>query len=208
MLTEAQYNRLHEIVFAQAQTGEATYPGYRPEVIEAPNGDGQKDASKRYAHVAMKYLRQWVAPWYRYRELYDVLCEGHSLAMRVARELDVPELMLPSIEHSCLRILEYPPGAGSAPHTDFDLFTLALYRDRPEGFKRHHFTFTRAEHEYQIGEIGQIAGLGPALRHEVLPLDVPQHAIVYFAIPDHAAELPDGQTVGQWLAERVARSRY
>lgn len=33
-------------------------------------------------------------------------------------------------------------------------------------------------------------------------------SIVFFAIPDHAAVLPSGETVGEWLEERLARSRY
>jgi hypothetical protein len=46
--------------------------------------------------------------------------------------LGVPREFMPSYEHSALRVLEYPPGAGSAPHTDVGLLTLNLYRDQPE----------------------------------------------------------------------------
>ena len=203
-MNQEQYNRLHEIVFSSGN-----YPGCKPEVKESPNGNGVIDSEKRYAHVAMKYLREWHStPFYRWRELYDALFECHALAVRVAEELNVPRHLLPSVEYSCLRILEYPAGAGSAPHTDFDLFTLALYRDDPEPFQS--LSGRRLEvdgQETHMGEIGQLAGLDGALLHAVTPSSQTHRAAVYFAIPDHAAPLGDS-TVGAWLAERVARSRY
>src|SRR5688572_21405099 len=109
MFDQDRYNRLHEICF-----NSGNYPGYKPQVIESPNGDGVQDTGKRYAHVAMKYLHSWCAtPFARYRELFDALFDAHSLAIQVARELEVPEALWPSVEHSALRILEYPPGAGT-----------------------------------------------------------------------------------------------
>ncbi len=58
-----------------------------------------------------------------------------------------------------------------------------------------------------LGEIGTKIGLGAATPHKVLPGDVRQRSIVYFAIPDRDQVFSDGQTVDEWLKERVARSR-
>jgi hypothetical protein len=206
-MNQETYNRLHEIVF-----NSGNYPGYRPEVVESPNGNGVIDTQKRYAHIAMKYLREWHStPFYRWRELYDALFECHSLAVKVAEELNVPRHLFPSVEHSCLRVLEYPAGAGSASHTDSDLFTLALYRSDWMPFERHSGErfepWDCAGFDVYMGEIGQLVGLGPALKHSVTALAEPQHSLVYFAIPDHNAPLAN-TTVGEWIAERMARSRY
>ncbi len=71
-----------------------------------------------------------------------------------------------------------------------------------------------------IGELGELVGLGPATPHRVPARPYAQKSVVYFAMPDHAARLPRAyepmqdrpepptQTVGEWLRERVARSRY
>lgn len=207
-MNQESYDRLHEIVF-----NSGNYPGYRPEVVESPNGDGVKDAQKRYAHVAMKYLRAWHStPFYRWRELYDALFECHSLAVKVAEQLNAPRHLFPSVDHSCLRVLEYPAGAGSAPHTDFDLFTLALWREPWYGLEcsssgSRFEPWDCAGFDVHMGEIGQLAGLGKVLMHSVMPAPFVQHSIVYFAIPDHNAPLAN-TTVGEWIAERVARSRY
>jgi hypothetical protein len=58
-----------------------------------------------------------------------------------------------------------------------------------------------------LGEMAEVAGIGKATRHEVAPCDHPQHAIVYFAIPDHHEYLKPGVRVGSWLEERMSRSR-
>jgi len=126
-LTPVGYRILNAIVFT------TDYPGYRPNVRELPNGDGKVDDGKRYAHVATKYITDE----YRKRHpgatlhLEKTLDDAHWLAMRVATALHVPKHLMPSREHSALRVLEYPAGAGSHEHTDFDLFTLSLYRDQP-----------------------------------------------------------------------------
>lgn len=253
MFTADDYQTLHSIVFATDADGRPRYPGYRPEVVELPNGDGRADREKRYAHVAEKYLGnpRDNATLYSYMQL------AHAEAIRVARALNVPDAFMPDIRYSALRVLEYPPGATSARHTDFDMFTLLCYRDRPKGLVRQppwRGTYTSFDCRHldaiapglHIGELGEIVGLGPATPHEVVavqdsdcdedgprgaPYDRAQHSIVYFAIPDHAAVLPVERvsqiqaddvdsliakidrddwsqvTVGQWLAERMARSR-
>lgn len=244
LFSAADYQTLAQIVFALEADGRPRYPGYRPEVVELPNGDGRADRAKRYAHIATKYLTQ-AGPADAVR-LNPYLLRAHAEAERVARALGVPEAFMPDIRFSALRVLEYPPGATSARHTDFDLFTLLCYRDRPEWLVRHRTPGEIPLHldaldcvspGLHLGELGEIVGLGPATPHEVVPVyDAPwksaptwpaprmrQHSIVYFALPSHDARFPGpqdssvwtnlpygalaGQTVGQWLSERMARSR-
>lgn len=195
LFNQEDYEILHSLVFRPG------YPGYKPEVIELPNGDGKADTQKRYAHVSAKHLTNHdYGDFARRRYLQRAWTE----AIRVAHDLGVPEIYMPSFEHGALRVLEYPAGAGSAEHTDFDLFTLNLYRNTPnEGLGE-----LGAVH---LGEIGEIVGLGKATPHHVLPSVRVQHSIVYFAIPDHKAPLPTfggpDMSVGTWIADRIARSR-
>lgn len=209
------YDELHSIVFAGG------YPGYRPEVLELPNGDKRVDAEKRYAHIAEKYLSAY-GKWSPGYEVLDAaLDKAHALAMKVAHALNVPDAFLPVREFGALRVLEYPAGAHSHPHTDFDLFTLMMYRDQPACFVSQDvppgygfnptgealFQARKLNAQLHLGELAEQIGLGQATPHLVVPSDKPQHSIVYFAIPDHLAVLPSGLTVGEWLAERMARSR-
>jgi len=201
------YRMLHGIVF------QSDYPGYRPSVRELPNGDGYVDDGKQYAHVAAKYLTPtYCAKWpLRARYLDGVLDEAHSLATRVAQALRVPARLMPSRQYSALRVLEYPAGAGSHEHTDFDLFTLMLYRDQPSKFLSDWHEMPESVRalnaQCHLGEIAEMAGIGRATKHRVSPSDRPQHSIVYFAIPNHDAPVPGTQTIGQWLDERMTRSR-
>lgn len=240
------------------------YPGYKPAVREAPNGDTKVcpacrgechcvdmgatmaclthagcpchdnckscrgtgrvpnvDASKRYLHIADKYNPP---AWAR---VYQDVAYAH--AARVAEALKVPREFFPVPSAGALRILEYPVGAGSAEHCDFDLFTVLCWRETPEDleltrnrFEPGHAEKMRAATELNpglhIGELGELVGLGPATPHRVPARPYVQRSIVYFALPDHAAILPgtwihdDGsrkpQTVGEWLDERMKRSRY
>lgn len=208
------YDQLSRIVFRD------DYPGYRPTMREAPNGDGKVDQDKRFAHVADKYLDAFKAPIADIAVLEYALFEAHQLAVQVALRLGVPADFMPDSAYGALRVLDYPPGATSALHTDFDLFTVMIYRDTPEcfvahpevGFGRSGFT-SRLRHARQLnpqlhlGEIGELVGLGPATPHEVIASPKRQRSVVYFAIPNHAAQLPSGQTVGAWIDERIARSR-
>ncbi|MDB5716224.1 MAG: hypothetical protein JWO15_3621 [Sphingomonadales bacterium] len=212
------YNALHEIVFS------SNYPGYRPTVKEIPNGDGKVDADKRFAHIAEKYLKDYGDEGAK-KVLNAVLDEAHSLALKISRKLAVPEQFLPVRSYSNMRVLEYPVGAVSNLHTDFDLFTIMFYRDQPDCFvtQEKGLWNTDKDHTMQawcnldnarelnpqlhLGEMAEIIGLGPATPHEVVASKTPQHSIVYFAIPDHKAVLPNGMTVGDWLVERMSRSR-
>ncbi len=207
------YARLHALVFR------GDYPGYKPTVTEIPNGDGKADAEKRYAHVALKYLPGWGTGPER-DLLLSALYWAHLNAESVYDALGGPPEFRPDIRYGALRVLEYPPGAISNEHTDFDLFTLALYRDRPECFQREvewtdlPTAALALNQGLHLGELGEAVGLGRATRHSVVSSTGTQHSLVYFAIPDHEARLPahtegphHGETVREWLNERMARSR-
>lgn len=198
------YATLSSIVFS------GHYPGYRPDVLEKPHGDERVDAEKRYAHVVEKYLARLEPTGWERSVLEAALDEAHWLSLRVAKALRVPEAFMPRREHGALRVLEYPVGAISNVHTDFDLFTLMMYRDQPEKF------FSAGEvsdavralnSQAHLGELAELLGLGRATPHLVLASETVQQSVVYFAIPDHSARLPSGVTVGEWLAERMSRSR-
>ena len=199
VFTEADYRALAAIVFLPDYPGNATARG----VVEAPNGDGKLDATKRYAHVATKYLdkARGALTIPDYQLLCGALLHAHEQAVQVATAWGVQGVFLPCFNAGALRVLKYPAGAGSAVHTDFDLFTLNLYRNVPNP------GLGGTSEPVHMGELGELLGLGPARRHHVEPLPVVQRSIVYFAIPDHAAVLPSGQTVGDWIAARIARSR-
>lgn len=198
LFSARDYAALAAIVFRPDYPGNATARG----VVEAPNGDAAaKDAGKRYSHVAVKYIDQMGQGTGKMLEAY--LEEAWSRALSICDNVfgELPEGFYPSWQHGCLRVLEYPPGAGSAEHTDFDLFTINCYRNTSNP--------GLGTEEVHMGELGEMLGLGLARSHFVLPSATPQHSIVYFAIPDHATVLPGGRgTVGEWLTERLARSRY
>lgn len=173
------------------------YRGYRPAVVEAPNGDGALDVGKRYLHIAAKYdPPEWAL---RY------LARAHWEACREAEALGVPDAFMPRVADGTLRVLDYPAGVGSARHTDFSLFTITCFRSTLDGL-----VVEDEEPGLYFGELAEQVGLGAATPHRVEPRPHPQHSIVYFAMPSHAAVLPysGGRTVGAWLKERLARSRY
>lgn len=176
----------------------------------------------RYLHVAPKYNPPGWAMAY--------LARAHYEACRVAEALGVPAAYYPRVADGTLRVLEYDVGGSQPEHTDSDLFTIVLYRSTPEdleltsghmspnwrrnpdGTEREGLDDARAiDPLVHIGEIGELVGLGPATPHRVPARPYAQQSIVYFAIPDHAARLPgpnlDRTTVGEWLKERIARSR-
>ncbi len=209
MFTKADYDRMHELVFR------SDYSGYKPSVVEIPNGDGRADTEKKYAHIATKYFttpEQW-------RDLMPYLVRAHEVACYAAGRMNVPKDFMPRLEYGALRVLDYPPpGAGSNRHEDFDLFTLMCYRDQPDLFVaeptwldhldgRVYDKLRAVNRQAHMGQLGAEIHLGPATPHEVLPSDTRQCSIVYFAIPDHNAVLPSGVTVRDWLNARMARSR-
>lgn len=190
------------------------YRGYKPNTRELPNGDGKIDSGKRYLHVALKYNPPGWA--------LDILARAHFEACRIAEWIGVPAEFYPRVEDGTLRVLEYPPGEGSAEHTDFDLFTVNLWRSTPEDHEQYESRNVRLDwyagaQPYHLGEIGELVGLGRAVAHRVQPRSYKQQALVYFAMPSLDAELPlnaaravgscDSVTVREWLEERKARSR-
>lgn len=234
MFTVKDYHILSNLVFND------DYPGYRPNVVESPNGDDNWDTEKRYAHIARKYLHQFKETHSignpRYYDSYyytnmvvlnEYLEIVNNKAIEIAIELGVPKNFWPDIRYSTIRVLEYPPGALAHTHTDFDLFTLMCYRNIPEYF-RYCYSDGRS---YNAGEIpsdnllianalnsqihfGEILEIlmpntYTATPHCVVPdqKDRTQYSIVYFAIPDHNAVLPNGETVSEWIDERMSRSR-
>lgn len=191
LFSESDYETLRRHAFADY------YAGYRPQVQEAPNGDDVWDTAKRYAHVALKY-----SPGPALLEAFNLAFEE---ARRVHRALEAPPHLIPSRQECCLRILDYPPAAGSAEHTDFDFFTLQLYRDKPEAF-----VYSVAPEDDAIsrgihfGEMAEVCGFRKATPHKVRPMMTRQRSIVFFALPARHATL---LTAGEWLDERYARSR-
>lgn len=182
---------------------EHRYAGYKPDVLEAPNGDGKVDAEKRYLHVALKYAPpEWAV---------EYLARAHFAACQIAEALNVPDVFYPRVQDGTLRVIEYPVGAGSAEHTDFDLFTVHCYRSTPADFVRLDDVDPRAEAvdpDVHLGEIAEAIGVGTATRHRVPARSYTQSAIVYFAMPSLVAKLPSGETVLEWLQERkTGRSR-
>ncbi len=192
MLTHPQFERLKAYAFSERN------PGYRPEVQEAPNGDGVWDAQKKYAHVAPKYGLGPLGLLYR-----DLVNEATGICIR----LGIPSQFFPDYD-STIRVLDYPPGATSAPHTDFDMFTMCLYRD-VDAFRYLSAKPPEAEDfpGLHFGELfTEITGR-EATRHEVIATEKPQWSAVFFVMPPLGAVLPSGLSVGEWLQERKERSR-
>lgn len=185
-----------------ARLFDVPYRGYKPEVLEAPNGDGNVDVAKRYLHVALKYdPPKWAQ---------EYLARAHFEACRIAEAINVPEKYYPKVENGTLRVLQYPVGAGSAEHTDFDLFTVHCYRSTPQDFIRTDQVDPRAaaiDPDVHFGDIGQEVGLGQATRHYVPARNYTQYAIVYFAMPANDAVMPNGQGALAWISDRYSRSR-
>jgi hypothetical protein len=196
------------------------YPGYRPNVIEKPNSDAAVDAEKRYLHVARKYLPPiWAQAW---------LARAHFDACVIAEALAaLPPAFYPKTENSTLRVLDYPAGAGTAEHTDFDLFTVNLWRSTPEDHEQKDARFDVHDADgwsigapaFHVGRIGEMVGLGPSVPHRVPARDYEQKAIVYFAMPGNDVVFPEGiidpqtgvywggKTVGEWVADVTSKSR-
>ncbi len=197
LIDEAQYDDLHSLVFRD------DYAGYRPNVAEIPSSKGQRIDHKKFAHVAYKYNP---GP-----ELVKYLERAHAEAMQVAYALKCPEEYLPDPRYGALRVLDYAPGDFSQPHTDFDLFTTMHYRNLPACFRSSGANLTesaaRINPQCHLGRMAEMIGLGDATLHEVVPSNIRQKSVVYFAIPDHNAVLPNGETVGEYLQYTLAASR-
>lgn len=209
--TDEDYHTLHRLTLAQP------YPGHKPGNIEYPNGDG-RPGTYRYAHIAPKYLPGWGNAIER-NTLLQALFDAHAEAELVYDALGGPQEFRPDVRYGALRVLEYGPGAHAPEHTDFGLFTLHLYRDPLDTFHRSWVSPPPSQLALAInpglhlGELGEAIGLGQAVPHWVTPTAGVQRSIVYFAIPDHEAQIPEGNpdgstiSVRNWLNERMTRSR-
>lgn len=190
------FDELYRITFA------SDFAGYTPSVAEIPNGDGKVDAQKRYAHVntrtipSARRLADRQTLWAFFNQFIDDAC---SEAERLGILID-PWV---SPEDSTLRLLEYPIGVGGAEHTDFDLFTLNLYRSHPD-------LLVPGKMEVHYGELAEIVTGGrlKATPHHVIahPTQT-QRSAVFFVMPKLDAVLPTGVVVRDWLKERKERSR-
>jgi hypothetical protein len=181
------------------------------------------DEGKRFLHVALKYdPPAWAIPF---------LARAHFEACRIAERLHVPDAFMPRVENGTLRVLDYPIGAGTAEHTDFDLFTVNLWRSTPSDHEQANpeAIWATGAPEWHVGRIGELVGLGNATPHRVPARPYAQKAIVYFAMPANHAVLPPrvdldrerdllatkeirgtvtvGETVGEWVARVTAKSR-
>jgi hypothetical protein len=184
------------------------YAGYKPAVREAPNSDGNVDEGKRYLHVALKYdPPAWAIPF---------LARAHFEALKIAERLKVPDAFYPRVENGTLRVLDYPVGAGTAEHTDFDFFTVNLWRNTPTDHEQDTGdAWTTGAPEWHVGRLGELVGLGRAVPHRVPARPYVQRALIYFAMPAMAARLPhkemphhkQGPTVREWLDDVYAKSR-
>jgi hypothetical protein len=197
------YMLLHRLVFS------GDWPGYKPDVVEYPNGDGKADVAKRYAHIRHEHLRQGNGDPGR-EFAADIFETCFRRACEVAVSLGIPSQYWPAREECCLRVLDYPPGAGSAEHTDFDLFTLNVYRNLPELLvSAPESSFGEGFEDVHAGELLKECGMGyDAAPHyvEASPHEA-QFSVVFFAMPSKAAKLTSGITSEDWVAERKARSR-
>lgn len=202
-MNRVEYNKLSKIVFS------GDYPGYRPEIVEIPNGDGNADDHKRFAHIAPKYFDNFQGQGKDL--LVSTYQQAFNDAVMAAKLIGVPDSYLPDYDACNLRLLYYPANTGGALHTDFDLFTLMTYRDQPDRFVSSGAPIqSKVSDEYpqiHYGEIMEAIGMDTPHPHKVLPSKTPQHSAVFFALPAHDAVLPSGLTVGAWLEERINRSR-
>ena len=211
MFSALDYAKLHEIVFRLHADGMPAYPGYRPQIVESPNGDGVKDTEKKYAHVSTKYLAEMCDGIEK-----DTLNYYHTRSfeesLRIALRLRIPPEFWPSYSHGALRVLEYPVGSGSAAHTDVSLLTVNLYRDQPNKLSTFApgsgWTSSDTVPTYHLGRLGREVGAGTASPHMVIPSDTIQKSLVYFAVCDHGQTLPSGQNVGEWVSREMSKMRY
>ena len=185
-------------------------PGWRPEIEESPNGDGVWDTNKRFAHLAPKYFTDDTP-----REIKQLHSNWVIKAQQACRYLGIPGKFYPGPDCT-IRVLEYPPGATTAPHLDFDMFTLSMFRDDPDAFvyldgSDQDPELLKAREGYPGIHFGEIlTEIDPkfkATNHKVDGTENTQKAMVFFVLPKWTARLPSGLTVGEWVQERKARSR-
>lgn len=141
---------------------------------------------------------------------------AHERAVEVAVLLGIPRIFWPHIDSGILRVLEYPPETCNPKHIDYDLFTLMCYRNLPDNFRYVGEQSKDAleiantlNKQFHFGRLISTAckGMYHATSHEVI-VDASQrtqYSIVYFANPHFDAVLPNGNTVGTWVRNKMNR---
>jgi hypothetical protein len=197
-----EFDSLFEFAFSDDN------PGYKKDVVESPNGDSYWDHKKKYAHIAPKYFNNKTPDFVK--TIYENIKRESEY---VCDFLNIDKKYYPGND-STLRLLKYENGAVTAPHTDFDLFTLSIYRNINDTFKyisgEDDSLLKIAREKYKgihFGELmAEILGV-EATKHEVISSEQKQLSIVFFAMPYENAMLPKGISVGDWVNERKKRSR-
>ena len=186
--------KLREIMFAE------DWPGYKPEVREIPDGQGEVDQHKRYSHISLHDLDKYDGEHKAFlTRLYN---QAYKHAVQYYEQrMGLGDQAIPAIEECCLRLSEYPPGVGGEAHTDFDLFTMNLWRS--------HRDLLIPRRPVHYGELLELLTYDEvAHRHRIEPHETDtQVAVLFFVLPARDTKLPGGRTMGEWLDERLARSR-
>lgn len=184
------------------------YPGYNPPGTERADMYALGDYS--YAHVATKYLSQdceALSDGQR-NAMLNMLKDLVNTARRYSVGYEIPREFWPTMEDSTLRLLEYRPGAVIEEHTDFNLFTVNLYRTSRAPYRHGDDRAEAHIDNVHIGEIWeQIDAERTATPHWTDVHPHTQYSVVFFAMPSLKAMLPSGVTVGEWLKDRKAQSR-
>lgn len=179
------------------------YPGCRKAGFEQP--DSGQGSGYEYSHIAHKYLGQESVGYSNHAR--TILGQMVDKSRLTAMEYGIGPDFLPTVEDSTLRLLRYPPNTASAKHTDFCLMTFPLWRSDWSYY--HHSSTAIEKYGIHYGEIMEQLQAGrKATPHWVDASPVWQYSAVFFAMPSLAAVLPNGQTVGEWVASRKEETRY
>jgi len=141
------------------------------------------------------------------------LGQAHNKATERAIGLGIPKDLWPDIEHSTLRVLEYPPTTLTPKHTDFSLFTLMCYRNIKGNFRYLNETNDQLLNEGRelsenlvFGDVIQtlMPRVYKATPHEVIADEFgrTQFSIVYFAMANPNAKMPNGTPIGDLIKNR------
>ena len=183
------------------------YSGYRAPGSE--KADAYAAGVYHYTHVAKKYLTEDCGLENHDRNsMMSMLHDLVSVSRTYAVQWGLPMEFWPTMEDSAMRLLYYPPGATIAHHTDFNLFTVNLWRNLLSPY--HHLDSScKASPPSKVhwGELWQKVMGDPATEHYTRPSTKWQYSVVFFAMPPLSAVLPDGQTVGDWLTKRKQEAR-
>lgn len=184
------------------------YPGYFKPGSERT--DSYTVGQYEYAHLAPKYMHNWCDKGLycfsrKSSNAFALLNSLRQVASERAISMGIGPDFLPRLEDGTLRFLRYPPGACIDKHTDFNLFTMPLWRSSWENYQ---VDAPHGKGELHVGEI--LAMLQPgcdATVHYTTASEVWQYSVVYFAMPSLASVLPNGMTVADWLVERKKAAR-